>query len=88
MIIDTTNYGTGNMTITQVCSSKNVVLFAREYKGWTQKQLAQKMGVSQAYIAMLENRSTPPNWKFLIKLAKVSGGFLEAPKWGFNSLAD
>jgi transcriptional regulator with XRE-family HTH domain len=42
----------------------------------SQKQLAEKLGVSQAYVAQIENSSKNPSIKSLINIASALGGFL------------
>lgn len=82
MNIDTKSYSSGTIDI-HFQEVGNIVFAIRNRMGLTQKQLAKKMGVSQAYIAKLETRKEPPSLKFQIKLAEVSGATLSAPKFGF-----
>ena len=43
----------------------------RKKRGLTQKELAEKVKVTQAYISMLENRKAFPSMKLLKRLARV-----------------
>jgi transcriptional regulator with XRE-family HTH domain len=44
---------------------------AREAKGWTQQETAEKLGVSQAYVSLLESRRRRPSPRLLNRLARV-----------------
>jgi len=44
---------------------------AREAKGWTQQETAEKLGVSQAYLSLLESRRRRPSPRLLNRLARV-----------------
>lgn len=43
----------------------------RKSKGYTQKGLADEMGLSQSYIAELEKGVKKPSYETLIKMAKI-----------------
>ena len=45
----------------------------RERKGYTQKELAELVGVTQAAIAQFELGSTLPNIKTAVRLAEILG---------------
>lgn len=46
----------------------------RESRGWSQRQLARKMGVDQSYVSQIENGSMPrPSFELIIKLQQVFG---------------
>lgn len=42
----------------------------RQYKDYTQRELANKVGVSQSYISQIENGNMPPR-ELLVKIASV-----------------
>lgn len=42
----------------------------RQYKDYTQKELANKVGISQSYISQIENGNMPPR-ELLVKIASV-----------------
>lgn len=42
----------------------------RQYKEYTQRELANKVGISQSYISQIENGSMPPR-ELLVKIASV-----------------
>lgn len=48
----------------------NIVIY-REYRGFTQDQLAEKAGVSKPYISMIESRQRTPSVKTLKAIAEV-----------------
>ena len=43
----------------------------RERKGWTQEQLADKIGVKREAIARWESGSREPRWSYVLTLADV-----------------
>ena len=45
---------------------------ARQYKGWTQEEAAQKLGVSQPYLSLLEQGRRPLTKRVLSKLQRDS----------------
>ncbi len=45
----------------------------REYKGMTQKELAQKIGIKQPALARMEKQGVTPRRGSLVKLAKALG---------------
>ena len=47
---------------------------ARRKRGWTQHKLAQKTGLNQSEISMLESGQTNPTYKTLQTLAAALGG--------------
>ncbi len=49
----------------------NDVIRLRTERGWTQKELARRMGTRQANISRLENGLANPTFKFLQKLSEV-----------------
>lgn len=52
---------------------KQAIIDARKASGMTQKQLAEKTGISQGDISKLENGSTNPSVKMLQRLAAGMG---------------
>jgi len=51
----------------------NDVICLRTERGWTQKELAQRVGTRQANISRLENGLANPTYRFLQKLSEVFG---------------
>lgn len=51
----------------------SALINARNKKGLTQKELAQKIGTKQSAIARLESGSINPSLEFLQKIAQVMG---------------
>lgn len=51
----------------------STLIAARNKKGLTQKELAQKIGTKQSAIARLESGSVNPSVEFLQKIAQVMG---------------
>jgi transcriptional regulator with XRE-family HTH domain len=51
----------------------NDVIRLRTERGWTQKELAQRVGTRQANISRLENGLANPTFRFLQKLSEVFG---------------
>ena len=51
----------------------SALIAARIKKGFTQKELAQKMGTKQSAIARLEGGNVNPSLNFLEKIASVMG---------------
>ena len=51
----------------------SALIAARIKKGFTQKELAQKMGTKQSSIARLEGGNVNPSLNFLGKIASVMG---------------
>jgi len=49
----------------------NDVIRLRTERGWTQKELAQRVGTRQANISRLENGLANPTFRFLQKLSEV-----------------
>jgi len=49
------------------------IRLARVKKGWTQDELARKLGVSTTYVSLLERDKRDPSWSFIQKLAKTVG---------------
>jgi transcriptional regulator with XRE-family HTH domain len=49
------------------------ILYLRLEKGWTQAELAKRVGTKQANISRLENGLANPTFKFLQKLSEVFG---------------
>jgi DNA-binding XRE family transcriptional regulator len=50
---------------------------ARQKRGWTQKKLADKTGLNQADISMLENGQANPTYRTLQLLASALGGKID-----------
>lgn len=61
----------------------NTLITARIKRGWTQEELAKKMGVKQESIARLENGKHFPTIKTLEAVAKAFNTKLIAPKLEF-----
>ncbi|WP_263357312.1 helix-turn-helix domain-containing protein [Acidicapsa ligni] len=55
---------------------RNQMIEARLRRGWTQRQLAQRMGTTQSAIARLENGRSSPTVKTLEKMAAATGSRL------------
>lgn len=53
------------------------LISARTKKGWSQKQLAEKIGTKQSAIARIEGGNANPSFDFLEKVAKALGKKLE-----------
>ena len=53
------------------------ILRARQYAGYTQKQLAEKIGVTKTYISHLENERSEPSIALLRDVTKVTHTRLE-----------
>lgn len=51
----------------------NDVIRLRTERGWTQKELAQRVGTRQANISRLENGLANPTFRFMQKLSEVFG---------------
>lgn len=47
------------------------IKFFREQKNWTQKELAQKLGISRSVVAKWENENALPDIETLISLSKL-----------------
>lgn len=41
----------------------------REDEGWTQRELAERVGLSQPYVARLESGTQQPSWDTVCRLA-------------------
>ena len=54
-----------------ICDGKSPVEVWREYRHLTQKQLADKLGVTQAAVSMFENPKSNPRQSTLKKIAKA-----------------
>jgi transcriptional regulator with XRE-family HTH domain len=61
----------------------HLVSEARLYAGWTQKQLAEKMGTQQPGVARVEGGSVLPGHDFLKRMALAIDAPLMAPKFKF-----
>lgn len=55
------------------------IISAREARGWTQKQLGEALGVSQATVAGWEGSGSFPGGETLIRIAEATGTMLLAP---------
>lgn len=51
----------------------SAAIASRKAVGWTQKQLAEKMGTKQANISRFENGNANPSLEFLQKMANSMG---------------
>jgi transcriptional regulator with XRE-family HTH domain len=49
------------------------IRFYREQRGYTQEQLAEKLGITKGYISRVENNKERPNLEFLVKIADALG---------------
>lgn len=56
---------------------------ARLVKGFTQKELAKKIGTSQSNIARTENGNSLPSLSFLKRVAEAFNTYLIPPKFAF-----
>lgn len=61
----------------------NLITEARIYSGYTQSELAKKIGTKQPSIARIERGLSLPSLSFLQKIAKALNTYLLAPKFGF-----
>jgi len=61
----------------------NLITEARIYSGYTQSELAKKIGTKQPSIARIERGTSLPSLSFLQKIAKALNTYLIAPKFGF-----
>lgn len=43
----------------------------RTERGWTQKQLAERLGVSPTLISTVENGHAPPGWELAMRIADL-----------------
>ena len=55
----------------KMMDGKSGIAAWREYRGWTQKELARRLGVTQAAVARLEKPGSNPRRSTLQKLAKA-----------------
>lgn len=49
------------------------IKYYREQKGYTQEQLADKLGITKGYISRVENNKERPNLEFLANVADALG---------------
>jgi putative transcriptional regulator len=59
----------------------NNVRVARVEMGWTQEQLAERVGVTRQTIGLIENDKYNPTIKLCLKLAQVTGKRLDELFW-------
>ena len=57
----------------QIYQLKSAIIKLRIEKGWSQKELAEKIGTQQSAISRLESGVYNPSLSFLSKIAKVFG---------------
>lgn len=64
--------------------SKNIALYRRK-KGYTQKELAEKTGLSRSFISQIENNTNNPSDDTLYKISKVLDISIGQLKGEYNS---
>lgn len=64
--------------------SKNIALYRRK-KGYTQKELAEKTGLSRSFISQIENNTNNPSDDTLYKISKVLDISIGQLKGKYNS---
>ena len=57
--------------VERLASPENNIAIYREYRGFTQEQLAEEVGVSKPYISMIESMQRTPSVKTLSVIARV-----------------
>lgn len=61
----------GFVAVTQLNSLGNNIRKLRQAHGWSQTELAEKVGVTAAYIGMLERSEKEPKLSTLIRIANI-----------------
>jgi len=60
-------------SLEQIYQLKSTIIELRKEKGWSQKELAEKIGTQQSAISRLESGIYNPSLTFLSKIAKAFG---------------